>query len=129
MKQTSGVHIHQGGVPKHDLAHDMYAPEKRANKGRGLIKLSRRWSGPLSPSETRIVELVSSGYSDKEVAARTPYTEKSVKQLLHRAYQKMNIDHSWGNARVRLTLQFIRRDEEPAGDIPLTPLDTPQRVA
>jgi len=111
----------------HDVGHDMYRPDVRAKRRPVLVTIPaersgiRRASGELTASELGLVALVAEGYSDKEVALRSRYTEYSVKQMLHRIYQKLDFDNGWGNPRVRLVLFHFRRFEEPAGDIPLTP--------
>jgi DNA-binding NarL/FixJ family response regulator len=51
-------------------------------------------SGPkLSEQETRIVELVSQGLKNKEVAQRLHISEPTVKTHLHRIFQKLDINN------------------------------------
>ncbi len=57
-----------------------------------LIKSPRAAPADLSSTERSIAQLVSSGLSNKQVAARLSLSQNTVRVYLHRIFKKLNVE-------------------------------------
>lgn len=79
-------------------------------------------SDDLTPTEERIIQLVSDGFKDREIADRASLTERNVKYHLNRIYSKLEIEDPDGktvNRRVVLARWWWSREGRPT--IPESP--------
>jgi DNA-binding NarL/FixJ family response regulator len=78
----------------------------------GLLRSFERDNCNLTDRQTQVVDLLRSGFSNKEIARRLSISEGTVKLHLHAIYRKLNI-----STRGKLIASFIgRKPDERQND-------------
>jgi len=58
----------------------------------------------FTPREQQVIDLICSGYSNKQIAHQLSTSVDNVKATSSHVYWKLGLNHSWGCPRVRLVL-------------------------
>ncbi len=74
---------------------------------RALMQSGRSGLGELSPREREVLELMSRGQSNKEIAAELVLSAAAVAKHVSNIFLKLRLDPSEDNRRVKAILEYL----------------------